>query len=100
MGTTIESSWENRILAEENQRLRDECSAWRLAHARAESLVCELMGMIDEHDQLATGHHPREWSDWLRKARSMLATTTQKVSRLRGFLRRSARLTGSAAAHP
>lgn len=81
MGTTIESNWENAQLAEENARLklafeamREECSEWRLAHARAELLVGELLGMIDEHDQLATGHHPREWSEWLRRARSMLAT--------------------------
>ncbi len=78
MGTMIESSWENAQLAEETDRLRAECSEWRLAHARAESLVDELLGMIDEHDHLATGHHPRKWSAWLCKARAMLTTPNFK----------------------
>jgi hypothetical protein len=34
-------------------------------------LIYELLCRVDEHEQVVTAVHPKEWTCWLKKARSI-----------------------------
>lgn len=54
--------------------------AWQAAKAEkieAESMISDLLGMLDEHATLAPGHHPREWIEWVNKAKALMRSNTE-----------------------